>query len=60
MLERPSTEVLKELLNLLAEYQKAVEEESHTKNVRIGILEEEVGKLKAKNAAIVHILAEED
>lgn len=60
MLERSSNEVLKELLNLLAEYQNAVEEENHTTKVRIGILEEEVDRLKAKNAAIAHILTGED
>lgn len=58
MLERPSSEVLKELLGLLVEYQKAVEEESRIKDERIGMLEDEVYKLNTKNTAIAHILLE--
>jgi hypothetical protein len=60
MFGRSSNEVLNELLALLAEYQNAVEEESRIKNERIGALENDVYKLKAKNAAIAHILTEED
>lgn len=59
MLERSSTEVLKELLGLLVVYQDAIEEESRIKNERIGALENEVHELKAKNAAIARILTED-
>lgn len=58
--ERPSNEVLKDLLSLLAEYQNAIEAENSIKDGRIGALEHEVYKLKAKNADIARILTRED
>lgn len=59
MFERSSSEVLQELLGLFAEYQKAIEEESRTKDERIGNLEAEIYRLKDKNAAIAHLLLED-
>lgn len=56
MLERPSNEILKELLSLLAEYQNAVEAENDINRGRIERLEAEVYRLKDKNAAIAHLL----
>lgn len=59
MLERPSNEILKNLSSLLIEYQNAVYEENRIKDERIDVLEAEVAKLKAKNAAIARILTGE-
>ncbi len=60
MLERSSNEILKNLLSLLVEYQNAVEAENSIKDGRIGALEYEIHKLKAKNADIARILTRED
>jgi hypothetical protein len=60
LVERPSAEVLKDLLNLLVEYQNAVEAENSIKDDRIRMLEHEVYKLKTKNADIARILTRED